>query len=160
MRRLRIFQCKLPLKVIEENKKELQEATANPAADFFLSALGCMFTQEEEQSALAGKNVCLDKMAPVCLAGRRSRLLVLMFAVALFLNVCCRDVSALLQYDRQALFNICVLGETRLLFQHELGDQTAVPPLLSGIPAYLRRPRVPLPAGKAGEDGASEVVHW
>lgn len=81
-----------------------------------------------------------SKMAPVCLAGRQSRLLSLLFVIALFLCVCCWDVSALFAYDHQALLNIRVSDESLTLLKHELGDQTAsLPPLLADIPSYLRR---------------------
>jgi len=58
-----------------------------------------------------------SKMAPMCLASRRSRLS-LLFAAVLFFCFCCRDVSALLVYDRQALLNIRAFGETLLLSKH------------------------------------------
>ena len=86
--------------------------------------------------------VCYShKMAPVCSAARRSRqtLLVLLFAVILFICVCCPNVSAILIYDRQTLLNIRSTAETELS-RHDLADWTAsLPPLLADIPAYRRR---------------------
>lgn len=60
-----------------------------------------------------------------------SCLLSILFATALFLCVCCSDVSALLVYDRQALLNIRASG-------HLLGGRSATPPpVLSDVLACL-----------------------
>ena len=85
-------------------------------------------------------------MAPVCLASRLPRALCLTFVTALFLCIYL-DVSALLCYDRQALFNIRnkVLCEARAA-RPEPGDwNKRPPPVLSGIPAYLRHTPVAPP---------------
>ncbi|KAF0046099.1 hypothetical protein F2P81_002628 [Scophthalmus maximus] len=81
-----------------------------------------------------------SKMAPVFLAIRLPRALCFTFVTALFLCIYL-DVSALLCYDRQALFNIRDrdLPEVRAA-RPEPGDWTKPPPpMLSGIPVYLRR---------------------
>lgn len=100
-------------------------------------------------------------MAAVCLAGRRSRLLSLLFVIALLLCICCWDVSALFAYDRQVLLNIRVFGAMQMLLKHELGDQDAsLPPLLADIPFYLRRSPCTPPRKNVREDGVSTVVYW
>ncbi|XP_056586108.1 uncharacterized protein LOC130407337 isoform X1 [Triplophysa dalaica] len=81
-------------------------------------------------------------MAPVSTACRLSPccLLNLLLAIALFICICCRDVSALLFYDRQTLYNIGDFNNT-LSGRHVLEYQhtTNPPPFLADIPAFLHR---------------------
>lgn len=93
------------------------------------------------------------KMAPaVCMASHLSGLLGLLFA--LYFCVCCRNVSAILDYDRQSLLNIRAAQEMWL--KHKV--------------AYLRCPTYAIPCrkcpkrrGKGGrcsfEDQGLPAVH-
>ena len=78
-------------------------------------------------------------MAPVCSASRLPRALCLSFVTALFLCIYL-DVSALLCYDRQALLNIRdqITREARAARPEPRDWNKPPPPVLSGIPAYLR----------------------
>ncbi|CAM4550428.1 unnamed protein product [Leuciscus chuanchicus] len=80
-------------------------------------------------------------MAPVCKASRlsASRCVCFLFAAVLFLCFCCRDVTSLLVYDRQTLFDIRVSCEALGLSRDRLGEQAGgLPPWLFNIPDYLR----------------------
>lgn len=80
-------------------------------------------------------------MALVSMACRLSPccLLSLLFAIALFICICCRDVSALLVYDRQTLYNIRTNNDTMSGRYVSGYHQTAgLPPFLADIPAFLR----------------------
>ncbi len=86
-------------------------------------------------------------MAPVCMAIRLSGLLGLL--LLLFLSDFGQNVAALLVYDCQLLLKIRAVPEMRL--KHPLRDQTSYPPpppLLSNIPAYLRRLPYAIPQTK------------
>ncbi|KAI2646105.1 RNA-directed DNA polymerase from mobile element jockey [Labeo rohita] len=89
-------------------------------------------------------------MAPVSMACRLSPccLLSLLFAIALFICICCCDVSALLGYDHQTLYNIRASEDT-LAGRYELGNQTtSLPPFLADIPAFLHRSPCIIPRKK------------
>ncbi|KAL0152339.1 hypothetical protein M9458_052062, partial [Cirrhinus mrigala] len=87
-------------------------------------------------------------MAPaVCTAFRLSIALWLILVVTSI----CRNLSALLVYDRQALFNIRISHEI-FINQNIRGDECKDPPFLSAIPDYLRE--------DAPESKESVVVFW
>lgn len=76
-------------------------------------------------------------------------LLSLLFAIALFICICCQDVLALLVYDRQTLYNITASEDT-LSGRYELGNHqtTGRPPFLADIPAFLCRLPCVIPCKK------------
>ncbi len=82
-------------------------------------------------------------MAPVSMA------CCLLFAIILFLCICCRDVSALFVYDRQMFYNIRASEDT-LSGRYGLGNHQTMglPPFLADIPAFLRRPPCFIPRKK------------
>ncbi len=92
--------------------------------------------------------VCIVMMAPVSMACRLSPCC-LLFAIVLFICICCRDVSASLVYDRQTFYNIRASVDT-LSGRYGLGNHqtTGLPPYLADIPAFLRRPPCVIPRKK------------
>ncbi len=99
------------------------------------------------------KITCLNckKLAPVSVACRLSPccLFSLLFAIALFICICCRDVSALLVYDHQMFYNIRASEDT-LSGRYGLGNHQTMglPPFQADLPAFLRRPPCVIPYKK------------
>ncbi|XP_059181166.1 serine/threonine-protein kinase Chk2-like [Centropristis striata] len=76
-------------------------------------------------------------MAPV-VASRQPhlpRLLSILFAVTLLLCVFCQDVSTLIVYNRQALYNIKALSESLSLSRQ--GKHHSLPPVFAEVPVHL-----------------------
>ncbi len=102
-----------------------------------------------------GKSISLNnnitKMAPVFMACRLSPccLLSLLFAIALLICICCRDVSALLVYDCQTLYNVRASKDT-LSGRYVLGNHqsTGLPPFMADIPAFLHQSPCIIPRKK------------
>lgn len=95
-----------------------------------------------------------SRLSPCCL-------LSLLFAIALFICTCCRDVSALFVYDCQTLLNIRV-SEDELSGRHDLGTTR----LQAFFPFWwiYRRicavNQVLIPVRSASDDGESTEVCW
>ncbi|GAA6086568.1 uncharacterized protein LOC116976515 [Tachysurus ichikawai] len=74
-------------------------------------------------------------MAPVCVARRLFLLTLCIFL--LFVSFIVQNVNTLLVYDRQTLLDLRVRAKGFVKFDY--GGHKTLPPLLSGIPAYLCR---------------------
>ncbi len=85
-----------------------------------------------------------SKMTPVCVACRLA--LQALCGFVLFVSLAVQNVESLLVYDRQTLLNF--RHSAKDLVKFDYAGQKTLPPLLSGIPAYLCRLHVIHPRRK------------